>query len=508
MLILHVIEHVSVYYLEYTAMEFPVDDQQDESNVEGVVTSWSYTEQHSSTTLSGDGEIIAHSERSCFATGSSSGSYPGMYFVEPPAPLSGLLGYIGRKLGGGFQNEPEHMLDHGQDEVSCRLSPNAQSLLREVFEQLDPSDVVDYHVHLVGHGDSGSECYLHPSTKSWLYPIRRLKTLVFMAAAQVPQMEGGDLQYCSRLIRLVKHYIPAAVIRPGEKGFLYPKCCLLPFDKFYTKGGVAVKSKTTLYVPNDYALKVANDVPECFYPFCSVNPYRPDAHEELTRCSRAGCTVIKWLPNSMGIDPADEICVPFYCKVAELGMSLLVHVGDEHSVNAAFVDNSLGNPLKLRRPLDCGVKVIAAHCATEGTNEDFDNPGKTATNFSLLLRLMREDKYKDLLFADISAICSFRRVIYLPELLEARDIHPRLVYGSDYPVPAINMVVLTSMLLRYQLITAKQREVLNELYNYNPLLFDLACKRCLVGPNGGTFPLSVFKAHPSLPPFKHQRPKD
>jgi len=486
-------------------MEFPaddrLDDQQDESRVE---TSWSFTEQQSTTTISSNGEIVTHSERYCFATGSSSG---GDYLVQPPTPLGGLLGYIGRKLGGGFKNEPEHMLDHSQDEAPCRLSPKAQTLLRTIFKDLDPSDVVDYHVHLVGHGDSGSECYLHPSTKSWFYPMRRLKTLVFMAAAQVPEMEGGDVLYTSRLIRLVKHYIPASVIKSEQKGFFSPKCCLLPFDRFYTREGIANMSKTTLYVPNDYALKVANDVPDYFYPFCSVNPYRPDALEELTRCAQAGCTVIKWLPNSMGIDPADKLCEPFYHKVAELGMALLVHVGDEHSVTAGFLDNSLGNPLRLRRPLDCGVKIIAAHCATEGVGKDFDNPGKTASNFSLLLRLMREDKYKDLLFADISAICGFKRVSHLPELLEAREIHSRLVYGSDYPVPAINIVVLTSVLLRNRLITAEQREVLNELYNYNPLLFDLACKRCLVGPNGGIFPPSVFKAHPSLPPFKHQKPK-
>ena len=494
-------------------MAFSIGDQEDEPGVGEGSTSWSIIEQHSTTTVSRDGEIVAFSEQHCYATGSSSGgSSTGLsnsgYFLEPPAPLTGFLGYIGRKLGGGFKNEPEHMLDHSQDEGSCRLSPNAQAFLQNIFKDLDPSDVVDYHVHLVGHGDSGSECYLHPSTKSWFYPIRRLKTLVFMAAAQVPQMEGGDVLYCSRLIRLAKHYVPSSVLRPGQKGFLNPKCCLLPFDKFYTKKGIPDISKTTMFIPNDYALKVANDIPDCFYPFCSVNPYRPDALEELSRCSKAGCTVIKWLPNSMGIDPADELCLPFYDKVVELGMALLVHTGDEHSVNAAFIDNSLGNPLRLRQPLNCGVKVIAAHCATEGVGKDLDNPGKTASNFSLLLRLMREDKYKELLFADISAICSVKRVPHLPELLEARDIHSRLVYGSDYPVPAINIVVSTSVLLRHQLIDAQQKEVLNELYNYNPLLFDLACKRCLVGPNGGTFPTSVFKVHPSLPPYKQFQSQD
>ncbi|XP_065883607.1 uncharacterized protein [Dysidea avara] len=471
----------------------------DTSVEESTASTWTYTEEEeSSTTITSDGKVVmCHRERTFISTSSVE------YLSGPPTPRSGILGYIGRKLGGGFTNEPEHMLECKEGESSCRLSANAQSLLRDIFKDVDPSDVVDYHVHLVGHGDSGSDCYLHPSTKSWWFPIRRLKTLVFMAAAQVPQMDGGDILYTSRLIRLVKHYIPANVLKPIGKGFLNPKCCLLPFDKFYSRDGKADINKTTLYVPNDYALTLAHDMPDCFYPFCSVNPYRSDALEELERCALAGCTVIKWLPNSMGIDPADEKCIRFYKKVCELDMTILVHVGDEHAVNAAFLDNTLGNPLKLRKPLDCGVKIIAAHCATEGTGKDLDNPGsKETSNFSLLLRLMREEKYENLLFADISAICSFRRIQYLPELLEARDIHSRLVYGSDYPVPAINIVVLTSRLLSYRLITAEQKEVLDELYSYNPLLFDLACKRCLVGPNGGFFPPNVFKAHPNLPPFK------
>ena len=37
-------------------------------------------------------------------------------------------------------------------------------------------------------------------------------------------------------------------------------------------------------------------------------------------------------------------------------------------------------------------------------------------------------------FGDVSAICAFRRVGYLPALLERQDLHSRLVYGSDYPV--------------------------------------------------------------------------
>ena len=80
-------------------------------------------------------------------------------------------------------------------------------------------------------------------------------------------------------------------------------------------------------------------------------------------------------------------------------------------------------------------------------------------------------RYKGLLFGDISAVCAVLRVPYLQQLLEntvrwkhytiiiimiiiLQDLHDRLVYGSDYPVPAINVVVHTSRLQRYVLIVS------------------------------------------------------
>ena len=56
--------------------------------------------------------------------------------------------------------------------------------------------------------------------------------------------------------------------------------------------------------------------------------------------------------------------------------------------------------------------------------------------------------------------------------------------------------------LRFGLITADQCRALNELYHYNPLLFDFATKRVLRGPRGESFPVSIFKQHPLLPPCR------
>ena len=94
-----------------------------------------------------------------------------------------------------------------------------------------------------------------------------------------------------------------------------------------------------------------------------MHPYRLDASEELERCHCRGARVCKWLPNSMVIDPADERCDPFYAACARLGIAILCHTGAETSVDflGSRVVNELGNPLRLRRALRAGVKVIAAH---------------------------------------------------------------------------------------------------------------------------------------------------
>lgn len=418
----------------------------------------------------------------------------------PPRPRLGLLHFIAKKAGGNFENEPEDMVDYSDpNNVQCKLSPECRAVLREVFADVAPTEVVDYHVHLVGHGDSGSGCHIHPTTKDWKNPVKRLKSAIFMAAAQVPDMDNGDIQYISRLLRLVEHYLPAQILNETSTGYVHGKICVLAFDGYYEKDGRKNMERTTLYVPNEYAYQCAKDFPDMCVPVGSVNPYRQDAIQELENCASNGVTIIKWLPNSMGINPKDEECVPFYEKLKELDMALLVHVGNEHTVNAGFIDDSLGNPLLLRGPLDHGVKVIAAHCASEGKCMDLDNNNQTVECFDMFLRLMRESKYKDLLFGDISAITAFKRVGYLTRVLEATDIHDRLVYGSDYPVPAINLVVSTKKMARRGIITQAQKDALNELYHFNPLLFDVACKRLARGPNGEFFPPGVFKAHPKLP---------
>lgn len=52
----------------------------------------------------------------------------------------------------------------------------------------------------------------------------------------------------------------------------------------------------------------------------------------------------------------------------------------------------------------CRCKVIAAHCATEGSCSDLDNGGRRTPAFDLWLRMMGEAKYKGLLYVRVVAV--------------------------------------------------------------------------------------------------------
>ena len=153
----------------------------------------------------------------------------------------------------------------------------------------------------------------------------------------------------------------------------------------------------------------------------------------------------RWLPNSMIIDPADARCDSFYAACARLGMALLCHTGSETSVDflGSRVDNQLGNPLRLRRALRAGVRVIAAHCASEG--EARDDAGVLRPCHELLFDMMARAEWKQLLFADISALCSAcgartkpcAQSRHVPPMASSASRHERSLILACPPRPAV-----------------------------------------------------------------------
>ena len=383
-------------------------------------------------------------------------------------------------VGGAFSHQPE--------DLHRNLSAKSSDLIKRAFDDIDSAKLVDHHVHIAGLGVGGTNTFVNAKMRTWRHPFHRLKLKVYMSSAGVSDEDKADPQAAARLASLVQ----------SIKG--HGKHRLLAFDKNYRRDGSVNLEKTEFYVPNEYVFELVDRYPELFIPNISVNPYRPDAVAELEKWARRGARVVKWLPNAMGIDPSDSKCDPFYDKMKELDLILLSHGGEEKAVEAEE-DQKLGNPLLLRRALNHGVKVIVAHCAGLGTNEDLDDTDrKVVDNFDLFLRLMDDKRYEGLVFGEISAMTQFNRAGKpLRTMLAREDLHERIVNGSDYPLPAVNILIRTGRLVKYGYIRRSEADFLKEIYDYNPLLFDFVLKRTLRLPSTDkAFPPAVFITNPSL----------
>ncbi|MFT3840395.1 MAG: amidohydrolase family protein [Myxococcaceae bacterium] len=357
--------------------------------------------------------------------------------------------------------------------LEAPLSDDARTLWRRAWAGLDPSKVIDCHVHLVGRGDGGTGCYLNPElTQAASHPIKALRFEIYREAAGVSDPEHDlDRQYLEVLIHRMRSQL------------IHGRALLLAFDQVYDEYGKPRPELSEFHTPNDYALKCAREHPELFVAAASVHPLRPGAVEELHRCAEAGAVAVKWLPNAMRIDPAAAYCDRFYEAMAKLGLVLLSHAGEERAVEAGEAQR-LGNPLKLRRALDHGVKTVIAHCASLGQNPDLDDPKQPwVDNFVLFTRLMEEPRWEGLLFGDVSAMPQANRAGRpLTEVLRRSEWHARLLNGSDYPLPAINVVVQTRVLKDLGYLSSRERAALNELDRLNPLEFDFVLKRTLTAP--------------------------
>lgn len=395
--------------------------------------------------------------------------------------LSDCTAFVGR-LGGASKRSPSDMPD--------RLSPGTRKFEEMVYAGTYPERLADYHVHLVGLGGNGSGCYVNPRMLSREHPFHHFRFQIYCSAGGVTDRNCGDSQFSARLRAL-------ADTAPGR--FL-----LLAFDEHWGPDGRVVPEKTEFHVPNDYALNVAQTAPDHFAAAGSVHPLRPDACDELRRLHAKGVRIIKWLPNAMGIDPADPGCDAFYDTMRQLGMVLLTHGGVEAAVEAAEAQR-LGNPLRVQRALEHGVKVIVAHCASLGTGDEvISSAGTQVENWQLLLRLMDDPRWDGLLFADLSATTQYNRsAVFLRTILERSDLHHRFVNGSDYPLPAVNVVIWLRRWVRAGLLDPEDLGPLRELYDVNPLVFDFALKRRLrvVHPDGrvSRFAASVFHENSALP---------
>ncbi|HZC82269.1 MAG TPA: amidohydrolase family protein [Nitrospiraceae bacterium] len=265
--------------------------------------------------------------------------------------------------------------------------------------------MIDCHVHLAALRTTDNGCYISPKLLN--SPLFRF--LLWKHRLPIEDAARSNQKYVEELlleIRRSKHV---------------KKAVLLGMDGVYDANGMLDTEKTEFLVGNDYVLKLARSYPNEFLPGVSINPQRRDARDELDRCVAAGAKLVKVLPNTQGFDPGNRKYIPFYKKLAQLKIPLLSHVGYEFTLTRQ--DQSVGDPDKLRVPLDEGVTVIAAHGCSAGLVfyeryiPTFLNLVRLYTNF----------------FADVSALTLPNRFGMLLRLRRYPETHERLLFGTDYP---------------------------------------------------------------------------
>lgn len=383
-----------------------------------------------------------------------------------------------KQLGGAFEHAPE--------DAEWVLSDAAKALVAQAYEGIGKSKIVDHHVHAISLGQREGEgftnrSFVNPDLLSWRYPRERLRSRAYFSAAGIDDETRTDELYLARLVRLARMLPQPHRLR------------LVAVDQRYAGDGSPQPAKTPFYVDNDYVWSLSQAYPELFEPVVSVHPYRKDAIKALKRWAERGVDTVKWLPNLQYIDPAADRLQPYYQALIDNKMTLLTHTGDEKALSGG--NNEFGNPLRYRRALEMGVTIIMAHSASDGVFGDPDDAqAKPKQGYEWFIELLANPDYAGKLYGDISGLSHRNRVPRaLTAILQHPQVFPNLVYASDYPLPAVNIVIDIDGLAEDGFITAKQVPLLREIYQINPLLFDFVLKRNLRLPHTDLgFPDAVF----------------
>lgn len=306
---------------------------------------------------------------------------------------------------------------------------------------------IDVHAHLAGVGTQDSGCWTSPALKKRL-AFRLLRRLQKVTEAQLAT--SFDQDWAARL---------ADRVRASE----LDHAVALGFDGVYDAHGRLDEALSQTIVPPAWVFEACRRHPELL-PGPSVNPHRADALERLEECVEGGAVLIKWLPATQRIDPSHPSLEPFYARLAEVGIPLLVHSGGSENTFAQ-VEARLKDLRLLEAPLRAGVAVIVAHTAAPVTyTRDEDQ-------LPLLREWLREFPR---LWVDNSGISNLSRFPHLPRFAKDAELTARTLHGSDWPVPTNSI---------YYVRELGRRRVLSLEREKNPLQRDIAIKRALGYPD-------------------------
>ena len=289
----------------------------------------------------------------------------------------------------------------------------------------DKKEFIDIHAHVGCFGDGKSGCFLSESLK------KSEKYKRYPMAFEIPKklLEGNDARFFKEFSQKI------------EKSSCVQAAVLLAMDGYYDKQtGKLDTEKTEIMIPNKFVAEETKKYPNLLWA-ASVNPYRKDWENELEYAYKNGAVMVKLLPAIQGFHPDDPDIKPFYRKLKQLNLPILIHLDDEGSFSRSYKE--FIGVYKIEAALKEGVTVVVAHVASRGKSEvpkSFAGMSGSGTvslaNYEQIKILARNPNYKQNLFVDISALpmtCTRERD--LAKVMKDKDLWAgRMLWGSDYPL--------------------------------------------------------------------------
>jgi predicted TIM-barrel fold metal-dependent hydrolase len=293
------------------------------------------------------------------------------------------------------------------------------------------------HFHVVGRGQDlnqvDDQVFFYPEDNNTL-----LTRVLYRLVEKYLGDEGADFDQSGTIdtdeyLTLIYKYLSTSKEIDGV--------VLLGLDALYgPRSGKLDRRKTDLWVSNRFLTKKVKELNDQlmreglsrkkFYWGASVSPNRKDWEEELDFVLNDPYAVLmKLIPSVQHINLRDSKHKDYYDSLARNNMPLLCHVGPEYSFPEGIREKERDNFRYLDKPLECGVTVIAAHCATPV----FPIDKNETAEFGAFMRAANSGGTIQL-WGDTSAFSLLTRIPILEEIL---DTFPPewLVHGSDFPIP-------------------------------------------------------------------------
>ena len=346
----------------------------------------------------------------------------------------------------GWFSSREFKENGGQNGANANLSAQAEfkngefkcegeiRQTRELDANLTQIKTVDIHSHLLSSDVKFDRFY------------DKLALAFFAKKFDINRRElikNGFEGYKSNFARLIK-----------SSNFVQ-KSVVFGVDAKFDESGNLVHKDKTVCASNEEVFAFYEQNPNEVVPFFSVNPNRKDALNLIEKYHKMGFKGGKLLHSYWETDLNDKRYEPYFRLLSELGLPLVIHVGDENSLAS---NKALESIEQLRSPLNLGCRIVCAHmgASSDGVLSMFSrDPEKLGANYFTLLGWLREF---DGLYADVSALLCINKARILPHLKTQTQIHDKILFGTDFPVPF--SVILSS----YDLPFCK-RLTLNRIQN-------------------------------------------